>query len=681
MNVFDFDGTVYDGDSSVDFWFFQIRKNPCLLRFFPRQLFGGFLFFMKKITKEEFKSRYFSFIEGIADVDSAVKAFWNQNEHKIKNWYKNQQKEDDCVISASPNFLLKEICCRLGIKNLIATDVNKKTGKLLGMNCHDKNKPVFFSECFKNVAIESFYTDSKSDAPMARLAKRSFLVKKETITEFDTHENLFSKITKVYLFIFAVLMLIYCCIWQPTPIEEWDDYMMPTVTLASNNTKPHLAIFESDIIAAAKTYPQWKDYMGKMKFSSLKAKNGGELPWYFPTYSIACIPLRIILPILSIPAIYTFALTNLFVFLLMAFYAFFVMKKMECSLKCLLFIILLTFNPIIFYFEWISAEVFIYSMLSFGMLFLIQGKWTRAIIFSSLAATLNPTILVVVLGFFLFSLKKQKNFSIKNIIAALIAFVPFAYTYYNTGYINLSLGAGFGDFRFFPRFLSYLFDLNYGFLSYFPIVFSAAIIALPMGAYKKDWMFVYLMAIFLTTTIAYSLMDHINCGMSGIARYNAWNYVTLIFAICQSKTLDKCLNLILSSNFVILILIIFSYNPVLSKNADNLHFSPIASFFLDNFPSIYNPIHSTFYSRTAHVYGGYNYSCPVIYLDKNGNVRKILMTSNDLYFVKERIAAKDEKTMLFLEKQFGNLELKEQYVSVPKKYKCAFVSTVEEYTR
>ena len=65
MNVFDFDGTIYDGDSSVDFWLFCLQKKPSLLRCFPRQLRGAVLYKFGRITKEEFKSRYFSFVAGI----------------------------------------------------------------------------------------------------------------------------------------------------------------------------------------------------------------------------------------------------------------------------------------------------------------------------------------------------------------------------------------------------------------------------------------------------------------------------------------------------------------------------------------------------------------------------------------------------------------------------------------
>lgn len=181
MNVFDFDGTIYNGDSSIDFWLFCIRKYPGILRFFPRQFFGGLLFSMKHITKEEFKSCYFSFLKEFSDIDPVVKDFWNMNEHKIKDLYKNLQNEDDCVISASPRFLLEEICRRIGVKNLIATEVDKKTGKLLGKNCHGKNKVAFYQEKFRDVKIESFYSDSLSDKPIAEISRNAFFVKGDKI--------------------------------------------------------------------------------------------------------------------------------------------------------------------------------------------------------------------------------------------------------------------------------------------------------------------------------------------------------------------------------------------------------------------------------------------------------------------------------------------------------------------
>ncbi len=200
MNVFDFDKTIYDGDSSLDFWFFCLKKDFRLARFFPRQIFGAILYAARRISKEEFKSRFFTFFAGISDINAFVREFWNANERKIKPWYKEMQKDDDCVISASPEILLSEICTRLGIKNLIATKVDSQTGRLVGKNCHSEQKCAAFREKFKNAEIGAFYSDSKSDEPMAKIAKNAFLVRGEKINEWEKKimKNYFTHFTDFY---------------------------------------------------------------------------------------------------------------------------------------------------------------------------------------------------------------------------------------------------------------------------------------------------------------------------------------------------------------------------------------------------------------------------------------------------------------------------------------------------
>ena len=68
------------------------------------------------------KQRYYSFFRGIDAVEMAER-FWDENISKIRAWYKGLQKPDDLVITASPEFLIKPICRRLGIQNLIASEV------------------------------------------------------------------------------------------------------------------------------------------------------------------------------------------------------------------------------------------------------------------------------------------------------------------------------------------------------------------------------------------------------------------------------------------------------------------------------------------------------------------------------------------------------------------------------
>ena len=62
MDVYDFDGTIYDGDSSIDFYLFCLKKYIKLLRYIPGQVLYSILYKFKIKTKEEFKQKYFSFL-------------------------------------------------------------------------------------------------------------------------------------------------------------------------------------------------------------------------------------------------------------------------------------------------------------------------------------------------------------------------------------------------------------------------------------------------------------------------------------------------------------------------------------------------------------------------------------------------------------------------------------------
>ena len=55
LNVFDFDNTIYDGDSSIDFYIFCLKSNPLLIRYLPIQLYGMIMYKLKiknKISKK-----------------------------------------------------------------------------------------------------------------------------------------------------------------------------------------------------------------------------------------------------------------------------------------------------------------------------------------------------------------------------------------------------------------------------------------------------------------------------------------------------------------------------------------------------------------------------------------------------------------------------------------------------
>ena len=186
INGYDFDETIYDGDSSVNFYLFCLKKNKKVLKQLPTQIKGLIKYKTKKIEKTEFKEYVFSFLKHIDDVDQYVEEFWKENYKKIKSWYFDQQEKTDVIISASPEFLLKPLEKQLKVK-IIGSKVDKKTGKFDGKNCHDYEKIVRYEkEMKKKNNIKRFYSDSiKADGPMFEYAEEAYLVKGNDITRIN----------------------------------------------------------------------------------------------------------------------------------------------------------------------------------------------------------------------------------------------------------------------------------------------------------------------------------------------------------------------------------------------------------------------------------------------------------------------------------------------------------------
>ena len=72
---------------------------------------------------------------------------------------------------------LEPIINELGIKYLMASNVDKYTGKYDGINCHGKEKVRRFYEVWPDGVIDDFYSDSLSDSPLAEISKKAYMVK------------------------------------------------------------------------------------------------------------------------------------------------------------------------------------------------------------------------------------------------------------------------------------------------------------------------------------------------------------------------------------------------------------------------------------------------------------------------------------------------------------------------
>lgn len=181
MNAYDFDKTIFMPDSSYSFVRYCMRHYPrAVLKTLRPTALTALLYFMKKADTKQMKEKVFAFLPALDNVEQIVLDFWEEYRDHLQDWYLRQKQPDDVILSASPEFLLAPICEELGVR-LIGTPMDPYTGKIRGLNCHDEEKLRRFYREYPEGHIERFYSDSRSDEPLAKIADQAFLVGKDVI--------------------------------------------------------------------------------------------------------------------------------------------------------------------------------------------------------------------------------------------------------------------------------------------------------------------------------------------------------------------------------------------------------------------------------------------------------------------------------------------------------------------
>lgn len=185
MNVYDFDQTIYHGDSTVDFYLYCVRHRPLMIYSWPGTAAAFVLYQAKIINKTQFKRQMYQFLRAVGDTEQLVEKFWDSHIKKIKSWYRNDtQRADDVIISASPEFLLRPACGGWALQHLWRRAC-AHTGAYTGINCWGEEKVRRFREKFGDAQIETFYSDSLSDSPLAEIAQKAWIVRGDERIDWD----------------------------------------------------------------------------------------------------------------------------------------------------------------------------------------------------------------------------------------------------------------------------------------------------------------------------------------------------------------------------------------------------------------------------------------------------------------------------------------------------------------
>ena len=186
MKVFDFDNTLYDGECSLDFFMYCLKKKKSLLKYMPAVTAKALKYKAGLVSIDEVyefvDEMLVVFFDNLENLEEHVKCFWELNSKKLKKSFLEKISEDDAIISASPRFLFDGIASRLRTSNILCTEIDMENQKIEYL-CYSQNKVKAFKEHFESVEIEEFYTDNMNDMPLIELAKTAYLVKGNNISK------------------------------------------------------------------------------------------------------------------------------------------------------------------------------------------------------------------------------------------------------------------------------------------------------------------------------------------------------------------------------------------------------------------------------------------------------------------------------------------------------------------
>ena len=211
--VYDFDKTIYGGETGTNFFKFYFKKFPLKSLVFIILYVEEILFYIfKQIKLKQLKERFFRFLEGHSkeEIDKLVTEFWEVEKNKIYNWAKDElaenKKQVDLVVvtSASPKFIIEKFLLDFGYDLVFGTefvkfDNDRFISKIYGENNKNDEKvkklKIWAKKQKISFEILKFYSDSIADKPLYDLAKEKVWVNKgEKIEGIPKQKTLLDKL-------------------------------------------------------------------------------------------------------------------------------------------------------------------------------------------------------------------------------------------------------------------------------------------------------------------------------------------------------------------------------------------------------------------------------------------------------------------------------------------------------
>ena len=181
MKVFDFDNTLYHGESAVDLALYMIRNNRKIILYLPKIFVNLIKYKLCMVEKKKMVAAINDFLRNALrdknEIFSAVDGFWEKNRCKLDKAMLKRIEKDDIIITAGPDFLINGIRDLINTDHIISSRIDAEKMKVKYLN-FGENKVKGYKAMYGDRRIDCFYTDSYNDKALMDISDKVYIVKK-----------------------------------------------------------------------------------------------------------------------------------------------------------------------------------------------------------------------------------------------------------------------------------------------------------------------------------------------------------------------------------------------------------------------------------------------------------------------------------------------------------------------
>lgn len=178
--LYDFNGTIYNGNLTKDILFLVLRKYP---QFLFITIWAKFLYIFKMIDQKKYKNKLYSFTKKMDNMNAFVDCFWSKKENKLNEfWTKKKSHKNDIIISNECEFILEYIMKKYNVGKIIGAKYNLETSEFIDDNFNIENKIEEFYELNNKPKI-NLYLNNNSFINISNINEIYYIKKGKVISK------------------------------------------------------------------------------------------------------------------------------------------------------------------------------------------------------------------------------------------------------------------------------------------------------------------------------------------------------------------------------------------------------------------------------------------------------------------------------------------------------------------